>query len=237
LINRLFKGRLSDCNSGFRCLRREAYAGWGVRATGMEFASELLIKALKAGSRIVEVPSGLRPDRRSRPPHLRTWRDGMRHLLFILSEKPQFFEGVGLGLVLLTSLLQVLAAVVGPTRVLVFNVFDFHTQALLIPLGCSGVQFYLFGCFLYLSGEEHPTWLTRRLIALDEARLFFLLVLVALVEGGAGLFVLWRWSQSRFGHLDMIGFILFLTHFLCILGFTGVGLLGIHVFKRRTQQG
>ena len=57
----------------------------------MEFASELLIKALKAGARTVEISSGLRPGPEGRVAHLRTWRDGMRHLLFILSEKPRLF--------------------------------------------------------------------------------------------------------------------------------------------------
>jgi len=61
LINWLFAGALSDCNSGFRCLRKSAYQQWGIRASGMEFASELLIKALKHQARTVEIVSGLRP--------------------------------------------------------------------------------------------------------------------------------------------------------------------------------
>jgi len=231
LINLLFRGRLSDCNAGFRCIRKSAFAAWRVRADGMEFASELLIKALKCGSRIVEIPSGLRRDRRSRPPHLRTWRDGMRHLLFIFSERPEFFEWAGLGLVFLTSLVQVLAYLVGPTRLLVFNIFDYHTQALLIPLGCSGIQAYLFSCYLYMSGAPGSMPLTRRLIGLDEAHLFFLLLAIFAAQGVVVLAVFWRWSAVRFAGLDIISGILCTTHFLSILGFVGVGLLGIHVFR------
>ncbi|HYF35735.1 MAG TPA: glycosyltransferase family 2 protein, partial [Prosthecobacter sp.] len=105
LINVLFHGRLSDCNSGFRCLKKTAYDTWQIRASGMEFASELLIKALKNRASTVEIPSGLRPAPVDRTPHLRTWRDGMRHLLFILSERPRLFELIGLALILIGTLL------------------------------------------------------------------------------------------------------------------------------------
>ena len=88
LINRLFNGRLTDCNSGFRCIRKADYLTWDIRSDGMEFASELLIKALKAGTHTVEIASGLRCGPPDRVAHLRTWRDGMRHLLFILSFTP-----------------------------------------------------------------------------------------------------------------------------------------------------
>jgi glycosyltransferase involved in cell wall biosynthesis len=233
LINVLFRGHLSDCNSGFRLLKRECAAQWHVRADGMEFASELLIKALKARSTIVEVPSGLRPDRRTREPHLRTWRDGMRHLLFIFSERPELFEWSGLFLVLVTSLLQVVAYFFGLTNILGFHVFDYHTQALLIPVGALGIEMVLFSCFLYAGRRGGaPSWLTRKAIEMDEAHVLLLLVAVGIaVVAGYG-FVLWRWRQADFAYLDMIRFILFMAHFLTILGFAGFGLLGIHVLKK-----
>ena len=102
LINVLFHGRLSDCNSGFRCIRKTAYETWGIRASGMEFASELLIKALKHRAKTVEIKSGLRRGHEGRVAHLRTWRDGMRHLLFLLSERPRLFELGGLAVVVLS---------------------------------------------------------------------------------------------------------------------------------------
>lgn len=235
IIDLLFRGRLSDCNSGFRCLRRAAFSQWGIRATGMEFASELLIAALKHRSRIVEMPSGLRKDRRSRRPHLRTWRDGMRHLLFILSERPQLFEWVGIIAVLLTSVLQILAFFVGPTRVLIFNIFDYHTQALLLSVGCAGIQIYLFSCYLFSAGDERSTALTQRILALDEAHLFFLLIGLFGSATLGFVCVLVKWMQANFAHLDMVRFILFATHFLCIIGFVGFGLLGVHVLRNRLK--
>src|SRR6185369_5541224 len=110
LINTFFGGKIRDCNSGFRCMRKEAYDGWKVHASGMEFASELLIKAKKNRARIVEMTSGLRRSSPDRVAHLRTWRDGMRHLLFILSEKPQFAEITGLLMVVVATGLQIVAA-------------------------------------------------------------------------------------------------------------------------------
>ena len=70
--------RISDCNSGFRCFERASFLEWKVKSQGMEFASELLINALQAGAKVVEVPITLRRDRSNRQPHLQTWRDGMR---------------------------------------------------------------------------------------------------------------------------------------------------------------
>ena len=81
MINLLFGSKLTDCNSGFRAFRRDRLTAWNVSSPGMEFASELLVNALRAGAKIVEVPITLHCDRRDRQPHLQTWRDGMRHLL------------------------------------------------------------------------------------------------------------------------------------------------------------
>jgi|GEM_PF-342975 len=95
LINRLYSARLTDCNSGFRAFPKDRLPLWNPRATGMEFASELLTNALKHGARIVEEPIRLRKDTRDREPHLKTWRDGMRHLLLILAGAPRFFYTAG----------------------------------------------------------------------------------------------------------------------------------------------
>lgn len=234
LINLLFRGRVTDCNCGFRLLRTDAFKTWDARAGGMEFASELLIRALKHGARIHDVPLGLRRDRRCRPPHLRTWRDGMRHLLYIFSERPQLFEWLGLILVVLATTLQVAAYAVGLIRVLGFNVFDYHTQAMLIPIACSGTQLYVFSCFLYVSNpEERASLLTRSLMALDEAHVLLLLLVMAVVEAAGFGVVFVQWMRADFAFLDMIRFILFLTHWLCVIGFSGTGLLGLHVFMKR----
>jgi hypothetical protein len=88
LVNLLFRTRITDVNCGQRALKASAVPRLHLRAGGMEFASEMVIKAALAGLRIAEVPVDFRRDRRGRPPHLRTWRDGWRHLRFLLLFAP-----------------------------------------------------------------------------------------------------------------------------------------------------
>lgn len=232
LINLFFKGKLSDCNSGFRCIRKEAYQTWRIRSSGMEFASELLIKALKAGAKTVEIPSGLRPDWGGRVAHLKTWRDGMRHLLFILSERPQFFESAGLILLIVSSALQLAAFILGPVKLGMFNVFDLHSQALFLLGGLTGGQLYAFSCVLFLRGNERSTALTRKVLSLEEDSLFFLLLGLLALEflcvGG----IVVRWSMVHFGGLDLTGVLFPIIHFLSVPGLWAIGLLAIHVFKK-----
>ena len=232
LINVLFHGRLSDCNSGFRCIRKTAYETWGIRASGMEFASELLIKALKHRAKTVEIKSGLRRGPEGRVAHLRTWRDGMRHLLFILSERPRLFELGGLAVVVLSSLLQGLAILLGPTQFGEFNFFDMHSKALLLLAGITGMQFYVFGCILFLRERGKPMALTALLIGIEEAPLFFLLLSILVLEfllvGG----VVLNWVMNNFANLDLANVIFGGIHFLGLPLMLAIALLGLHVFKK-----
>lgn len=233
LINLLFHGKLSDCNSGFRCIRKPAFEVWQIRSNGMEFASELLIKALKAGARTVEISSGLRKGPEGRVAHLRTWRDGMRHLLFIFSEKPRLFELFGFITVLLTTLLQITAFCTGPVSIAgVFHIFDLHSEALLLLAGIIGAQFYLFSCMLFLQSTDRPMKVTQKLIHLDEGVLFFSLLVTlcacAVLTGYIGI----RWSLSGFVNLNLARDLLFWFHPLAISISFCVGLLGLHVLKK-----
>lgn len=233
LINLLFHGRLSDCNSGFRCLRKTAFDQWQIRSNGMEFASELLIKALKAGARTVEISSGLRPGPEGRVAHLRTWRDGMRHLLFILSEKPRLFELAGLFTLILATLLQATSFVTGPVNLFgTFNVFDVHSQVLLLLAGIVGTQFYLFSCMLYLQSGDRPLAWTKKLIHLDEGVLFF--TLLSSLTGSVVLIlsIFAQWSMSRFSNLNLAHDLLPLSHLLALPIIFSFGMLGLHVLKK-----
>jgi hypothetical protein len=85
-----FRVPVSDFHCGIRGFRKEAVKQLGLRTTGMEFASKMVVKASLFGLRIAEIPVTLRPDGRSRPPHLRTWQDGWRHLRFLLIYSPRW---------------------------------------------------------------------------------------------------------------------------------------------------
>jgi glycosyltransferase involved in cell wall biosynthesis len=86
----LFKVPIGDFHCGLRAFRTDSIRGLKLRSIGMEFASEMVVKAQLNGLRISEVPTTLKPDGRSRAPHLRTWRDGWRHLIFLLVASPRF---------------------------------------------------------------------------------------------------------------------------------------------------
>jgi glycosyltransferase involved in cell wall biosynthesis len=102
IVNLIFRIKITDVNCGQRALTPAAARALDLRAAGMEFASEMIIKAALAGLKIEEVPVDLRRDRRERAPHLRTWRDGWRHLRFILLFAPNLMlvaPGLALGAV------------------------------------------------------------------------------------------------------------------------------------------
>src|SRR2546426_1750304 len=88
LARLFFRTPVGDVNCGLRALSKSAFMKLNLQTTGMEFASEMVVKASLHGLRIAEVPIVLRPDRRSRRPHLRSWRDGWRHLRFMLLFTP-----------------------------------------------------------------------------------------------------------------------------------------------------
>jgi glycosyltransferase involved in cell wall biosynthesis len=103
-----------DFHCGLRAFRRGPILALNLRTTGMEFASEMVVKSSLANLRITEVPTTLSPDGRSRPPHLRSWRDGWRHLRFLLLYSPRwlfFYPGLA---VLLLGLIATLALLPGP---------------------------------------------------------------------------------------------------------------------------
>jgi glycosyltransferase involved in cell wall biosynthesis len=85
-----FKIKVGDFHCGLRGFNKERVLALNLRTTGMEFASELVVRSALAGYNIEEVPTTLKPDGRSRAPHLRTWRDGWRHLSFLLMYSPRW---------------------------------------------------------------------------------------------------------------------------------------------------
>src|ERR1700749_2948963 len=102
-IGRLFfPSEIGDFHCGLRGFRRDSAIALGLQATGMEFASEMVVKATLAKQKVTEVPTPLAKDGRSRPPHLRSWRDGWRHLRFLLLFSPKWLFFVP-GLVLLIA--------------------------------------------------------------------------------------------------------------------------------------
>jgi hypothetical protein len=138
-----FSSEIGDFHCGLRGVDRAATLKLGLRAPGMEFASEMIVKATLARWRIAEVPTVLSPDGRSRAPHLRSWRDGWRHLRFLLMMSPRWlmlYPGaclIGLGVAAEIAILH------GP--VIIGGVgFDIHTMLYAAGASILGVQLVLF---------------------------------------------------------------------------------------------
>jgi hypothetical protein len=205
-INRLHAPRgtrITDCNSGFRCFRRAAFEQWQVRSTGMEFASEMLLKALRNGARIAEVPISLRRDERQRTPHLKRWRDGMRHLLQILMDAPHFFYYLGLVLFVLNWAVVVTSYLTGPVQVGFVWVFGIHTMMFALLGSCVAVSIWSVGLILS-TRVASPLRVYRYLVDLSEDKLFWSSVaffgLCALLF--LGLVVSWGVQGFRFISLE-----------------------------------
>jgi glycosyltransferase involved in cell wall biosynthesis len=146
-IGRLFFGSpVGDFYCGLRGFRKESYQRLGLRTTGMEFATEMVVKATLLRLNIAEVPTTLSPDGRSRPPHLRTWRDGWRTLRFFLLYSPRWlFLYPGSALMVVGSALGLW--LLPASRTVDSVTFDVHTMlycAALVLLGFQAVAFAVF---------------------------------------------------------------------------------------------
>ena len=145
LGNLFFRCELGDFHCGLRGFRKDAVMALDLRTTGMEFASEMIVKASLNGLSMTEVPTVLHRDGRDRPSHLRTWRDGWRHLRFLLLYSPKwlfFYPGLFLTLVSLSVLLTV---AVHPMQVgrLVFDIHTLAYAAFGCLVGLHAVTFYV----------------------------------------------------------------------------------------------
>jgi len=206
-IGRLFfRAPVGDFHCGLRGFRRDAALSLDLRTTGMEFASELVVKAVLAGWAITEVPATLQPDGRGRAPHLRSWRDGWRHLRFLLLFSPRWlFLYPGLALFALGTLLTA-ALYIAPLHIGRAGL-DIHSMLYASAAALLGIQLCLFALFARVSAQN--SGLLPRRPALDRA-LNALTLERGLLAGAAivlcGLAwsaaAFWQWSSAGFGPLD-----------------------------------
>jgi hypothetical protein len=202
----LFGGPCGDFHCGLRAFRKEAIERLDLQTTGMEFASEMVVKATLLGQRIGEVPTTLSPDGRSRPPHLRSWRDGWRHLRFLLLYSPRWlFLYPGL-LLMGLGLLAMLWILPGP-RTIGRVTFDVNTLLYAAAAVFLGFQSVIFAVFtkVYAVNEgllpEDPRLNTLFRYVKLETGLVTGAVLV-LVGWLGSLWAVSDWGARSFGALD-----------------------------------
>ena len=206
-IGRLFFScRIGDFHCGLRGVDRAAALRLGLRAPGMEFASEMIVKAVLAGWKIAEVPTVLSPDGRSRPPHLRSWRDGWRHLRFLLMMSPRwllFYPGMSL---IIAGVAVELLLMQGP--IVVHSVgFGVHTMLYAAGATILGLQLVLFSVIGRTVGVlKHLLPMTPRLRAFLRVFTVERGILLGIALGLSGLalavYSLDTWFRARFGPLN-----------------------------------
>lgn len=206
LGRRFFSIPVGDFHCGLRGFRRSSIRGLQLQSSGMEFASEMVVKASLSSLRIKEVSTTLSCDGRSRAPHLRTWRDGWRHLRFLLLHSPRWlfmYPGILLmvfGLIFVTTLafgsLEVASGVFLGTHTLIAGCFLFIVGAQLILFSMLARRYAAAEGFL-----PPPFRFGRMMEGLNLERL----VLIGAALASAGLigacFAVFLWAQQDFGEI------------------------------------
>ncbi len=203
---RLFSTDIGDFHCGMRGFRREAILDLDLRTTGMEFASEMVVRASLDDLDVREVPTTLSPDGRTREPHLRTWRDGWRHLRFLLLFSPRWLLLIpGMVLVVL-GLIGLAVLLPGPARVGSVE-FDIHALLyahLAVVVGFNAIVLACFARVYSVSAGLLPEndglvrWLQR--LSLERVLVAGLLLIVA---GAAGsIIAVVVWGSESFEGLD-----------------------------------
>lgn len=201
-----FGGGINDFHCGLRGFRQDIVTLLNLQTTGMEFASEMVVKAQINKLKIIEVPTTLSPDGRSRPPHLRTWRDGWRHLRFLLLYSPKWlFLIPGLTLMLIGLILFILIQQ-GPVQLMNIH-FDTNTllyAGAFVVIGFQAVNFAVFTRIYAIQQGFLPKNST-----LDKLYNFITLeaglvigVLITLAGLGGSVYSLYLWDQQDFGQLN-----------------------------------
>ncbi len=209
-----FLGRLffriptRDFHCGLRGGSKAALTGLDLRTSGMEFASEMVIKASLSGLKMVETPVSLRPDGRDRPPHLRPWRDGWRHLRFMLLFSPRwlfFLPGLAL---LVIGLVGFAALLRGPLPIggIVLDVHTLLFAAAAILCGFQAVAFAVISkIFVHEAGlAPHRPGLSSRppFAAFTLERGIVAAVALAALGVGLSIEAVLQWQQTSFGDLS-----------------------------------
>lgn len=206
-IGRLFfRSRAGDFHCGLRGFRRDSALALDLQSTGMEFASEMVVKATLRKQRITEVPTTLSPDGRSRPPHLRSWRDGWRHLRFLLLYSPRWlFLIPGIALILL-GLIVGIPVGWGPVTIgeITFDVDTLVGASAMVVIGFQAVTFALLTkVYAMAEGFLPPDRRVRRLLEVWSLERGLLIGGALAVLGLVGLVAsVSHWQVHGYGELD-----------------------------------
>lgn len=221
LINLFFRAGVGDGYCGMRGFTRDLYDKLDLRSTGMEFALEFVIKAAQIRARITEIPIVLWPDKRGRPPHLRSFQDGWRSLRFMLLYAPNWLFLLPGTFFLAVGLILVFWLLPGPRHITERVTLDLHTMIFGVIFTLLGVQILSIGTFAkvfsYAERFDTGTISLKRIlrrVTLESGLLFGGIVFAAGFSGCV--WVAWKWAASGFGPLHEIRWVLFWSMWLFI---------------------
>ena len=206
-IGRLFfKINIGDFHCGLRGFSKKAYETMNLKTSGMEFASEMVVKTKLNNLSIAEVPTKLHKDGRTRAPHLKTWSDGWRHLRFLMLYAPNWlflYPGILLAIV---GLIMSIILIINPIEFQSFTL-DVHTLLYTSSFLLVGFQFIIFyGLTKIFAVENELLPKSNRynklfkFINLEKGLIFgFILLIIGIYLSFNGLA---SWQETRYGHLD-----------------------------------
>lgn len=203
----LFRSPIKDFHCGMRGFRRQAMLDLHLQATGMEFASEMVVKSTLGGLRVSEVPTTLKKDGRSRPPHLRSWRDGWRHLRFLLIFSPRWLFLIPGTVAFVLGLIGSIFISFG-TLVVGSVGFDVSSQIYFAALAVVGYQSALFALLTKIYAQHEGFRIPRsrnferleKRISLESGALVGLALFIVGLVIAAIQFS--SWAGAGFGPLD-----------------------------------
>ena len=235
----MYRIPIGDFHCGMRAFSREAFARLNLRTPGMEFATEMVVNAAHAGLRIAEIPVKLYPDKRGRPPHLRSFRDGWRHLRFILTYAPDYLYLVPGSLLALAGVVGMVLLAAGPVTIggLRFGIHFLALASLLTLLGANVVGFGILA--KVLNARRKPIepgsmlGLLLRHFSLERA----LVMGLAMTVGGfaTDTWIFLEWLARQRGPMEETVHIAFVASTLFLLGINV--LFGSFLFNMSMEDG
>ena len=219
LLNLFFHSGMHDSHCGMRGFTREVFDRMDVRSSGMEFASEFVIKAAQLGAKKSEIPITLWRDKRGRPPHLRSFRDGWRHTRFMLLYAPNWLFILPGGLLMALGLFLTCWLLPHPRRLSPGVVLDVHTMIFGVIFTLMGAQILATGAFAkvfsYAERFDRNTVSLKRILKRVTFESGLLLGGVLFLLGVSGCaYIAWQWAASGFGPLQQVREVLFWSMWL-----------------------
>lgn len=218
----MYRIPIGDFHCGMRAIRKEAWSRMQTRAPGMEFATEMVVSAAHSGLRIAEIPTPLHPDRRDRPPHLRSFRDGWRHLRFLLTYAPDYLYLAPGFLLMVLGCAGMTTLAAGPASVagLDLGIHFLALASLLAVLGINVIGFGVLAKVLHarrcpLPDGSPVAWLMRH-YTLERGLLTGALLFLV---GFSGLgWILAEWLARQRGAMEDTVHLAFVASTLCVVG-------------------